>query len=154
MRCLTAPKIICFYVHQRLLFLPSSTSALLAVFLAGLTFGFNLVLFLLLLLFLLFIFVIFSLFFLYFCCYYLFILFGLMLWFYYFLFRGYSNRCKLTLLDIRSRLVDLCVCSSSGPSVPHLQVLRFFIIILVSPVPVSIVFRDFTLIFFTLTSLF
>ena len=40
MRRLTTPKINCFYVHYWLLFLPSSTSALLVVFLAGLTFGF------------------------------------------------------------------------------------------------------------------
>ena len=41
MRRLTAPKINSFYVQiGRLLFLPSSTSALVAVILAGLTFGF------------------------------------------------------------------------------------------------------------------
>ena len=123
MRRLTAPKIICFYVHYWLLLLPSSTSALMAVFLAGLTFGFNLVLFLFLLLFLLFIFVIFSLFLL---LLFLFILFGLMLRFYYFLFRGYSNWCKLALLDIRSSLVDLCVCSSSGPSSPICKFYVFY----------------------------
>ena len=38
--------------------------------------------------------------------------------------------------------------SSSGPSVPHLQALRFCIVVLVSPVPVSVVFRVFYFDFF------
>ena len=42
MRRLTAPKINCLMCSDRLSFLPGSTSALVAVFLAGLTFGIKL----------------------------------------------------------------------------------------------------------------
>ena len=42
MRQLTLPKISCLYVQLWLPFLPGSTSALMAVFLAGRTFGFKL----------------------------------------------------------------------------------------------------------------
>ena len=42
MRRLTAPKISCLMYNVRLPFLPGSTSALVAVFLAGLTFGIKL----------------------------------------------------------------------------------------------------------------
>ena len=111
----------------RLLFLPSSTSALVAVFLAGLTFGFLLFPFVIVLIFLL----LFFLFFLYFCCLLLLFLFSfilLELFFCLFIIFNLFNFlrspwCQVALLDGCHSLLYYFV-GSSGPAIPHLQALR------------------------------
>ena len=124
---------------QRLPFLPSSTSALMAVFLARRTFGFRLfpvfivliVPFFILLIFsyfLLFIVIILFIIFLFFedfGCYFLFILFFFLI---FGLFRGLL--VSAALLDDCPGLLTLFVVSS-GSFIPHLQALVF-----VSPIPV------------------
>ena len=137
--------------NQRLPFLPGSTSALMAVFPAGRTFGFKLfpiVIFSYFLLVILFIFLIFVI-----ICYFplnedLVVIFCVFNYFFLFLTSFEVHLVSVALLDDCPGLMTLFVVRS-GSVIPHLQALRLLVVILVSPVPVSIVFRVFNFNFFS-----
>ena len=158
MRRLMAPKINSFYVQiGRLLFLPSSTSALVAVILAGLTFGFlHFPLFIVLIFH-----VLFFLFFLYFVDLVLFLFIFPLFFSYYLLFIWFdffrSLRCQIALLNSWPGML-YCIVECLWTSHPPFASFTYLSHWLVSPVPVSIIFPcfyflDFFLVFVIISSI-